>query len=99
MFSIRIHGRGGQGAVTAAEMLLVAAFDAGLHEQAVPTFGSERTGAPVLAFCGVDDVLIRSHEPIADPDAVLIQGPTLLDQVSVPVMRLATSTRLDETTI
>jgi pyruvate ferredoxin oxidoreductase gamma subunit len=83
MFSIRIHGRGGQGAVTAAEMLSVAAFDAGLHAQAFPTFGSERTGAPVVAFCRVDEVPIRLHEPIAEPDALVIQDPTLLHQVRV----------------
>ena len=50
MFSVRIHGRGGQGAVTAAEMLSVAAFREGRHAQAFPTFGSERTGAPVVSF-------------------------------------------------
>ena len=83
MFSIRIHGRGGQGAVTAAEVLSVAAFDDGLHAQAFPTFGSERTGAPVVAFCRIDEVPIRIHEPIADPDAVLIADPTLLHQVKV----------------
>lgn len=83
MFEIRIHGRGGQGAVTAAEMLSVAAFDEGWHAQAFPTFGSERTGAPVVAFCRLDDKPIRIHEPIAEPDAVLIQDPTLLHQVKV----------------
>jgi pyruvate ferredoxin oxidoreductase gamma subunit len=83
MFSIRIHGRGGQGAVTAAEMLSVAAFDEGLHAQAFPTFGSERTGAPVVAFCRVDQLPIRIHEPIAEPDALIIQDPTLLHQVKV----------------
>ena len=83
MFEIRIHGRGGQGAVTAAEMLSVAAFDEGWHAQAFPTFGSERTGAPVVAFCRLDDKPIRIHEPIAEPDAVLIQDPTLLHQVRV----------------
>ncbi len=83
MFEIRIHGRGGQGAVTAAEMLSVAAFDEGWHAQAFPTFGSERTGAPVVAFCRLDDQPIRIHEPIAEPDAVLIQDPTLLHQVRV----------------
>lgn len=83
MFEIRIHGRGGQGAVTAAEMLSVAAFGEGWHAQAFPTFGSERTGAPVVAFCRLDDRAIRIHEPIAEPDAVLIQDPTLLHQVKV----------------
>lgn len=51
MFQVRIHGRGGQGVVTATEMLSVAAFDEGRHAQAFPSFGSERTGAPVVAFC------------------------------------------------
>ena len=55
MFAVRIQGRGGQGAVTAAELLSVAAFDEGRHAQAFPTFGSERTGAPVVSFCRIDD--------------------------------------------
>lgn len=83
MFAVRIHGRGGQGAVTAAEMLSVAAFDAGLHAQAFPSFGSERTGAPVTAFCRIDDRPIRSREPISEPDALIILDPTLLHQVDV----------------
>ena len=69
MLQIRIHGRGGQGVVTAAEMLSIAAFEQGRHAQAFPSFGSERTGAPVVAFCRIDDRPIRSHEPIARPDA------------------------------
>ncbi len=83
MFSVRIHGRGGQGAVTSAEMLSVAAFDQGLHAQAFPSFGSERTGAPVVAFCRIDDRSIRAHDPITDPDAVIVQDPTLLHIVPV----------------
>ena len=83
MFAVRIHGRGGQGAVTAAEMLSVAAFDEGRHAQAFPTFGSERTGAPVVAFCRIDDRPIRFREPITDPDAVIVQDPTLLHQVNL----------------
>jgi pyruvate ferredoxin oxidoreductase gamma subunit len=82
-FEVRIHGRGGQGAVTAAEMLSVAAFDEGWHAQAFPTFGSERTGAPVVAFCRLDELPIRIHEPILEPDALIIQDPTLLHQVKV----------------
>ena len=81
MFEIRIHGRGGQGVVTAAEMLSVAAFEEGKHAQAFPTFGSERTGSPVVAFCRIDDVPIRIHEPVAHPDALIVQDPTLLHQV------------------
>lgn len=78
MFQIRIHGRGGQGVVTAAELLSIAAFRDGRHAQAFPSFGSERTGAPVVAFCRIDSKPIRTREPVSDPDAVIIQDPTLL---------------------
>jgi pyruvate ferredoxin oxidoreductase gamma subunit len=83
MFQVRIHGRGGQGVVTAAELLSVAAFREGKHAQAFPSFGSERTGAPVVAFCRIDDRTIRLREPIMAPDAIIIQDPTLLHQVDV----------------
>jgi pyruvate ferredoxin oxidoreductase gamma subunit len=83
MLQIRIHGRGGQGVVTAAELLAVAAFAEGRHAQAFPTFGSERTGAPVVAFCRIDDRLIRLREPIVEPDALIVQDPTLLHQVDL----------------
>jgi pyruvate ferredoxin oxidoreductase gamma subunit len=83
MFQIRIHGRGGQGIVTAAEMLSLAAFDEGKHAQAFPSFGSERNGAPVVSFCRIDDRPIRLREPVGEPDALLIQDPTLLHQVDV----------------
>ncbi|MCX7897434.1 MAG: 2-oxoacid:acceptor oxidoreductase family protein [Rhodocyclaceae bacterium] len=81
MFQVRIHGRGGQGVVTAAEMLALAAFDEGRYAQAFPSFGSERTGAPVVAFCRIDDKPIRVREPIVTPDALIIQDATLLHQV------------------
>jgi pyruvate ferredoxin oxidoreductase gamma subunit len=83
MFEARVHGRGGQGVVTAAELLSVAAFREGRHAQAFPTFGSERTGAPVTAFCRIADEPIRAREPIVEPDAVVVQDPTLLRQVDV----------------
>ena len=83
MLEVRIHGRGGQGVVTAAEMLSVAAFNDGAHAQAFPSFGSERTGAPVVAFCRIDDRRIRAHDPIAEPDALVIIDPTLLHQVDI----------------
>lgn len=83
MLQIRIHGRGGQGVVTAAEMLSVAAFEQGRHAQAFPSFGSERTGAPVVAFCRIDDKEIRLREPILAPDVLIVQDPTLLHQVDV----------------
>jgi pyruvate ferredoxin oxidoreductase gamma subunit len=83
MFEVRIHGRGGQGVVTAAELLSVAAFREGHYALAFPTFGSERTGAPVTAFCRIADKTIRSREPIVEPDALIVQDPTLLHQVDV----------------
>lgn len=83
MFQTRIHGRGGQGVVTAAEVLSIAAFIEGRHAQAFPSFGSERMGAPVTAFCRIDDREIRLREPIARPDALIIQDPTLLHQVEL----------------
>jgi pyruvate ferredoxin oxidoreductase gamma subunit len=83
MFGVRIHGRGGQGVVTAAELLSVAAFDDGFSAQAFPTFGSERMGAPVTSFCRINRQPIRLREPIAEPDCVIVQDPTLLHQVDV----------------
>jgi pyruvate ferredoxin oxidoreductase gamma subunit len=83
VIEVRIHGRGGQGVVTAAELLSVAAFNDGRHSQAFPSFGSERTGAPVVAFCRIDDRPIRAHDPISSPGAVIIADPTLLHQVDV----------------
>ena len=69
MFQIRVHGRGGQGVVTAAEVLSVAGFLDGREAQAFPSFGSERMGAPVMAFCRLDEVPIRVREPVTEPDA------------------------------
>jgi pyruvate ferredoxin oxidoreductase gamma subunit len=83
MFQIRIHGRGGQGVVSGAEMLSVAAFLEGRHAQAFPSFGSERMGAPVMAFCRIDDKEIRLREPVLAPDALIIQDATLLHQVDL----------------
>lgn len=83
MLQVRFHGRGGQGVVTAAELLSIAAFEQGRHALAFPSFGSERTGAPVVAFCRIDDREIRLREPILAPDVLIIQDPTLLHQVDV----------------
>lgn len=83
MFQIRIHGRGGQGVVSGAEMLSVAAFLEGRHAQAFPSFGSERMGAPVMAFCRIDDKVIRLREPVLNPDALIVQDCTLLHQVDL----------------
>jgi pyruvate ferredoxin oxidoreductase gamma subunit len=77
-FQVRFHGRGGQGVVTAAELLSVAAFLDGRHSQAFPSFGSERQGAPVVAFCRIADSEIRTRAPVDSPDALVVQDPTLL---------------------
>ena len=69
--------------MTAAELVSVAAFDEGLHAQAFPSFGSERTGAPVVSFCRLDQVPIRTREPVSEPDALIVQDPTLLHQVDL----------------
>ena len=83
MFQIRIHGRGGQGVVSGAEMLSIAAFLEGRYAQAFPSFGSERMGAPVMAFCRIDNKEIRLREPVLEPDALIIQDTTLLHQVDL----------------
>src|SRR4029078_7196067 len=78
MFQVRIHGRGGQGVLSAAEMLSVAAFEEGRYAQAFPSFGSERMGAPVAAYCRIDGAPIRLREPVLEPDLVVVQDVTLL---------------------
>ena len=69
--------------MTGAEMLSVAAFDDGLYAQAFPSFGSERMGAPVEAYCRIARNVIRTREPVSRPDVVIIQDPTLLGQVNL----------------
>lgn len=83
MHTVRIHGRGGQGVVTAAELLSMAAFTDGRHAQAFPSFGSERMGAPVTAFCRIAQHAIRTHEAVTHPDALIVQDPTLLHQADL----------------
>jgi len=83
VFQVRIHGRVGQGVVAAAELLSKAAFDEGHHAQAFPSFVSERMGAPVVSFCRIDARPIRSHEPVTEPDAVIVQDATLVHQVDL----------------
>ena len=83
MFQVRMHGRGGQGVVTGAEMLSIAAFMEKKYAQAFPSFGSERMGAPVVSFCRISDSPIRLREPIDEPDAVIIQDATLIGTVDV----------------
>ena len=83
MFQIRIQGRSGQGNVTAAAILSVAAFLEGRHAQAFPSFGVEHMGAPVVAFCRIADREIRLREQIMEPDCLIVQEPTLIRAVDV----------------
>lgn len=80
---IRIHGRGGQGSVTAAELLAVAAFEDGWYTQAFPMFGVERRGAPVFAFARMRKHPIKLRSQIYEPDYVIVQDATLIDVVDV----------------
>ena len=83
MYEIRFHGRGGQGAVTAANILAAAAFKEGYDVQAFPMFGVERRGAPVAAFTRMDKQPIDIKTQIYEPDTVVVLDPTLLEVVNV----------------
>ena len=83
MRELRIHGRGGQGSVTAAELIAVAAFESGVYSQAFPAFGVERRGAPVQAFVRFSDSKIRLRSQVYHPDYVIVQDPTLIHDVDV----------------
>ena len=83
MIEVRFHGRGGQGAVASAEMLAVSAIGEGKYAQAFPSFGPERRGAPVVAFCRVDDKPIMTREPVTKPDVVVVLDPTVLRVTNV----------------
>jgi len=83
MIEIRFHGRGGQGAVTSAELLALAAIGEGKYAQAFPSFGPERRGAPVVAFCRIDDERIRIRANIYEPDIVVVLDASLLTIVNV----------------
>lgn len=79
MIEIRIHGRGGQGSVTMAELLAEAAFYGGKTAQAFPNFGVERRGAPVTAYVRIDDKEIRLRSQVYNPDYAIVQDTTLLE--------------------
>lgn len=83
MFEIRFHGRGGQGTVTAAEILAQAAFLEGKYVQSFPQFGTERRGAPVTAFCRIDDKPIIIHSQIYRPDCVVVLDVSLMRSTDV----------------
>ena len=78
MIEIRFHGRGGQGAVTSAEMVAYAAIIEGKYAQAFPSFGPERRGAPVLSFARVSEAPIRIRAGIEEPDVVVVLDPSLM---------------------
>jgi pyruvate ferredoxin oxidoreductase gamma subunit len=80
---IRLHGRGGQGTVTLAALLADAAFRSGWHVLAFPSFGTERTGAPVAAFVRLSREPIRNRSQVRNPNVVAVQDPTLLFTVDV----------------
>lgn len=83
MIEIRFHGRGGQGAVTSAELTALAAIEQGMYAQAFPSFGPERRGAPVMAFVRVSETPIRTREKVYTPDLVVVLDPSLLTIVDV----------------
>lgn len=83
MIEIRFHGRGGQGAVIGSEVLAHAFFLEDKFVQAFPAFGVERRGAPVTAFCRIDDKLIHLRNQIYEPDHVVVLDPTLMESAGV----------------
>ncbi len=83
MIEIRFHGRGGQGAVTAVKILASAIYLEGKYTQAIPMYGTERRGAPVVAFCRVDDTRIRERDLVHEPDIVVVLDPLLSRSVDV----------------
>jgi pyruvate ferredoxin oxidoreductase gamma subunit len=78
MIEVRFHGRGGQGAVTSAELVALAAIEEGKFAQGFPSFGPERRGAPVVSFARVDDKPIRLRSKIYQPDVAVVLDPSLL---------------------
>jgi len=83
MYEVRFHGRGGQGAVTAANLLAIAAFKGGKYTQSFPFFGVERRGAPVMAFVRMDSKLIKIKQQVYQPDASIVLDPSLLEVIDV----------------
>jgi pyruvate ferredoxin oxidoreductase gamma subunit len=83
MIEIRFHGRGGQGAVTSAELMAQTAVGMGKYAQAFPSFGPERRGAPVTAFLRISDQPIRIREKVYEPDVVVILDPTVMSVTKV----------------
>ncbi|MDD1685320.1 MAG: 2-oxoacid:acceptor oxidoreductase family protein [Methanoregula sp.] len=83
MFEIRIHSRGGQGGVTAARLLALAAIHDGKYATAAPFYGAERRGAPIVSFVRIDDRPIRIYSQIKKPDMVIVLDASVMDVVDV----------------
>ena len=83
MIEIRIHGRGGQGVVTAAELIATAAFKGGREAQAFPSFGPERGGSPVIALARIDNEKINLRSNVYEPDVLIVLDPSLVKDVDV----------------
>ena len=83
MYEIRIHSRGGQGGVTAARLIALAAFRDGKHATATPFYGAERRGAPIIAFARIDENPIRVYSQVRSPDLVVVLDRTLVPVVNV----------------
>ncbi|HOX36030.1 MAG TPA: 2-oxoacid:acceptor oxidoreductase family protein [Methanoregulaceae archaeon] len=83
MFEIRIHSRGGQGGVTAARLIALAAIRDGKYATAFPFYGAERRGAPVVSFVRIDDKPIRVYSQIRQPDMVIVLDTSVMETVDV----------------
>ncbi len=83
MKEIRLHARAGQGMVTGAELIALAANHEGKYSQAFPFFGSEKRGPPVEAYCRIDEKPINIHEEISEPDVVIVGDASIMDAVDV----------------
>jgi pyruvate ferredoxin oxidoreductase gamma subunit len=83
VYEVRMHGRAGQGAKSASQMLAEAAFKQGKWIQAFPEYGSERRGAPTVSYTRISDKTLRTHEPIVNPDVVLVFDMGLTRSVPV----------------
>lgn len=83
MIEIRLHGRGGQGAVTASRILATAAYEEGKYSQAIPMYGTERRGAPLTAFVRIADERVKERELVHNPDISIVLDPLIAKQQAV----------------
>lgn len=83
MIEVRLHGRGGQGAVTSAELMAITAINQGQYAQAFPNFGAERRGAPVVAFFRIDQEPITTRNMIYHPNMVIVLDPSILRLIDI----------------